>query len=62
MLTMPSKVWETSKGVGINRGDSKRHVNYLTKVNVSDKLQSANTDTFALDVDKTDISKKIVVV
>ena len=62
MLTMPSKVWETSKGVGINHGDSKRHVNYLTKVNVSDKLQSANTDTFALDVDKIDISKKIVVV
>ena len=60
-LTMSSKVQEASKGVVINHGDSKRHVDCLTKVNVSDKPQSANTDTFALDVDKTDMSKKIVV-
>ena len=58
---MPSKVEEASKGVVIDHGNSKRHVDCLTKVNVSDKPQSANTDTFALDVNEMDMSKKIVV-
>ena len=61
MLTQPNEEWEASKGTGINCGDSKRCVDCITKVNVSDKPQSANTDTFALDVEETDMSRRIVV-
>ena len=60
MLTQPNEEWEASKGTGIH-GDSKRHVDCITKVNVSDKPQSANTDTFALDAEEIDMSRRIVV-